>query len=94
MKIWLNDIKNNANPELKIFLLGNKDDLTEERIINTSEGNDVKKEFNINLFRETSVKEEKNAQNVFLEATKLLHGNYNNKETNEKNVKQKDCFIF
>ena len=93
LKIWLKDIKNNANPDLKIFLLGNKNDLIEERIINTEEGNDIKKEFNINLYKETAVKNEKNSENVFLEATYLLL-NDNNKDTNDKNIKQKDCCIF
>ena len=88
----MSDIKNSANPELKIFLLGNKNDLIEERIVNTEEGNDIKKEFNLDLFKETSVKDEKKAENVFLEATNLLY-NDNNKETSDKN-KQKDCNIF
>ena len=88
----MSDIKNNANPELKIFLLGNKNDLIEERIVNTEEGNDIKKEFNLDVFKETSVKDEKKAENVFLEATNLLY-NDNNKETSDKN-KQKDCNIF
>ena len=88
----MSDIKNNANPELKIFLLGNKNDLIEERIVNTEEGNDIKKEFNLDLFKETSVKDEKKAENVFLEATNLLY-NDNDKETSDKN-KQKDCNIF
>ena len=88
----MSDIKNNANPELKIFLLGNKNDLIEERIVNTEEGNDIKKEFNLDLFKETSVKDEKKAENVFLEATNLLYDD-NNKETSDKN-KQKDCNIF
>ncbi len=88
----MSDIKNNANLELKIFLLGNKNDLIEERIVNTEEGNDIKKEFNWDLFKETSVKDEKKAENVFLEATNLLY-NDNNKETSGKN-KQKDCNIF
>ena len=88
----MSDIKNNANPELKIFLLGNKNDLIEERIVNTEEGNDIKKEFNLDLFKETSVNDEKKAENVFLEATNLLY-NDNNKETSDKN-KQKDCNIF
>ena len=88
----MSDIKNNANPELKIFLLGNKNDLIEERIVNMEEGNDIKKEFNLDLFKETSVKDEKKAENVFLEATNLLY-NDNNKETSDKN-KQKDCNIF
>ena len=78
---------------MKIFLLGNKNDLVNERIINTEEGNDIKKEFNINLFKETAVKDEKNAENVFLEATYLLYNDYN-KDPNEKNIKQKDCCIF
>ncbi len=89
----MSDIKNNANPELKIFLLGNKNDLIEERIVNTEEGNDIKKEFNLNLFKETSVKDEKKAENVFLEATNLLYSD-NNKDTIDKNNKQKDCNIF
>ena len=88
----MSDIKNNANPELKIFLLGNKNDLIEERIVNTEEGNDIKKEFNLDLFKEKSVKDEKKAENVFLEANNLLY-NDNNKETSDKN-KQKDCNIF
>ena len=88
----MSDIKNNANPDLKIFLLGNKNDLIEERIVNMEEGNDIKKEFNLDLFKETSVKDEKKAENVFLEATNLLY-NDNNKETSDKN-KQKDCNIF
>ena len=78
---------------MKIFLLGNKNDLVNERIINTEEGNDIKKEFNINLFKETAVKDEKNAENVFLEVTYLLYNDYN-KDPNEKNIKQKDCCIF
>ena len=89
LKIWLKDIKNNANPDLKIFLLGNKNDLIKERIVNTEEGNDIKKEFNIDLFKETSVKDEKKAEDVFLEATNLLYSD-NNKDTNDKNNKQKD----
>ena len=89
----MNDIKNNANPELKIFLLGNKNDLIEERIVNIEEGKEIEKEFNIDLFKETTVKVEKNAQNVFLEATNILFNDYN-KDINEKNNKQKDCVIF
>ena len=73
--------------------MGNKNDLIEERIVNTEEGNDIKKEFNIDLFKETSVKDEKKAEDVFLEATNLLYSD-NNKDTNDKNNKQKDCNIF
>ena len=94
LKIWLNEIKNNASSDLKIFLLGNKIDLTEERIINKEEANSIKEEFKIDFFEETSVKDEKYAQNVFLNASKFLHSDFNKPVVNEKNVKQKDCNIF
>jgi len=94
LKIWLSEIKNNSSPDLKIFLLGNKNDLTEERIINKEEINSIKEEFKIDLFEETSAKDEKSAQNVFINATKYLYNDLNKSNGNEKNAKQKDCNIF
>ena len=94
LKIWLSEIKNNSSPDLKIFLLGNKNDLTEERIINKEEINSIKEEFKIDLFEETSAKDEKSAQNVFINATKYLYSDLNKSNGNEKNAKQKDCNIF
>ena len=94
LKIWLNEIKSNSSKDLKIFLLGNKNDLTEERIINKEEINNIKEEFKIDLFEETSAKNEKFAQNVFINATKYLYSDLNKSNGNEKNPKQKDCNIF
>jgi len=94
LKIWLNEIKNNSSTDLKIFLLGNKNDLTEERIINKEEINNIKEDFKIDLFEETSAKDEKVAQNIFINATKYLYSDINKSNVNEKNTKQKDCNIF
>ena len=94
LKKWLNEIKNNSNPDLKIFLLGNKNDLTEERIINKEEINSIKEEFKIDLFEETSAKDEIYAKNVFINATKYLYSDLTKTNGNEKNAKQKDCNIF
>ena len=94
LKIWLNEIKNNSSSDLKIFVLGNKNDLTEERIINKEEINNIKDEFKIDLFDESAAKDEKSAQNVFLNATKFLHSDFNKPVVVEKNPKQKDCLIF
>ena len=89
LKIWLNEIKNNSSTDLKIFLLGNKNDLTEERIINKEEINNIKEDFKIDLFEETSAKDEKVAQNILINATKYLYSDINKSNVNEKNTKQK-----
>jgi len=38
LEIWLNGIKENGNPDVKIFLVGNKNDLIENREVNTEGG--------------------------------------------------------
>ena len=86
LKIWLNEIKNNSSTDLKI--------LTEERIINKEEINNIKEDFKIDLFEETSAKDEKVAQNILINATKYLYSDINKSNVNEKNTKQKDCNIF
>ena len=70
---WINEIKNHGNPDINIFLIGNKVDLEEQRLVSK----DMAKEFleynKANLFLETSAKTGFNAQNVFIEAAKLLY---------------------
>ena len=88
---WLKDLKDNANPDIKIYLIGNKIDLEESRLINIEEGKKLQEDYNIDLFKETCIKEENNAQEIFVEAAKLLYGDYSK---NMKDNKQKDCGIF
>ena len=35
---WLTDLKSQANPDIRIFLVGNKSDLEEERKVTSEEG--------------------------------------------------------
>ena len=70
---WYNEIKEQANPDIKIFLIGNKTDLEDKRTISREEANTFVQEHNIDFFIETSAKTGFNAQNVFLEAAKLLY---------------------
>ena len=53
---WLNEIKTQGNPEVKIFLIGNKIDLEEKRQIPYKTGEKFSNENNLNLFLETSAK--------------------------------------
>ena len=92
MNLWLNDLKNNANPDIKTFLIGNKTDLEDSRLISKEEGVQLQEDFNIDLFKETCVKEENNSQEIFVESAKLLFEEYLKNVKNQN--KEKDCIIF
>ena len=70
---WLNEIRTHGNPDINIFLIGNKVDLENKRVINKELAQDFVEKNNAKLFLETSAKTGFNAQNVFIEATKLLY---------------------
>ena len=53
---WLNDLKNQANPNVRVFLVGNKSDLENERVISKEEGERFKEEKKLDKFIETSAK--------------------------------------
>ena len=73
---WLNDLKNQANPDVRIFLVGNKSDLEEERKVSKEEGMKFKNDKGLDLFMETSAKTGYNARNVLIEAAKMLYADY------------------
>ena len=77
---WLNDLRSQANPDVRIFLVGNKADLEEERKVSKEEGEKYKEEQNLDLFMETSAKTGYNATNVLIEAAKILYKDYLNFE--------------
>ena len=70
---WLNEIKNEGNPDINIFLVGNKVDLESQRQVSKEMGETFCKDNKINFFLETSAKTGFNAENVFIEASKLLY---------------------
>ena len=73
---WLNDLKSQANPDVRIFLVGNKADLEEERKVTKEEGLKYKEDQHLDLFMETSAKTGQNARNVLVEAAKILYKDY------------------
>ena len=97
---WLNDLKSQANPDVRIFLVGNKADLEEDRKINKEDGEKYKEDQHLDLFMETSAKTGHNARNVLVEAAKILYKDYlafdeKNKdgEDNPNNPKGKKILI-
>ena len=73
---WLNDLKNQANPNVRVFLVGNKSDLESERVISKEQGEKFKEEKKLDKFIETSAKTGENARGALLEAAKLLYKDY------------------
>ena len=73
IKLWLNEVKTQSNPDIKIFLIGNKIDLEEQRKISKDMAEEFKNNNKINFFLETSAKTGFNAKNVFIEAAKELY---------------------
>ena len=74
--LWLRDLKTNASPDIKIFLIGNKADLEECRKIPKDQAEKFKDEYELDLFMETSAKIRLNAQEIFVEAANLLYKDY------------------
>ena len=93
---WLNDLRSQANPDVRIFLVGNKADLEDQRKITKEEGEKYKEEQNLDLFIETSAKTGYNAKNVLIEAAKILYKDYLNleKKSGENKDKKDDNKIM
>ena len=70
---WLNDIKTQSNPDVKIFLIGNKADLEDKRKITKATGEKFCQDHRISFFAETSAKTGFNVENVFVEVAKELY---------------------
>ena len=77
LKEWLNEIKTNTTTELRIFLVGNKIDVDDNKtIIDKETAFKFYKENKLDFFIETSAKTGYNAQNVFIQAAKMLYEDY------------------
>ena len=70
---WLNDVKTQSNPNIKIFLIGNKADLEDKRKVSREAGEKFLKDHKLTYFIETSAKTGFNVQNVFIQAAKELY---------------------
>ena len=101
VETWLNDLKSQANPDVRIFLIGNKADLEEDRKVKKEEGEKYKEDQHLDLFMETSAKTGLNARNVLVEAAKILYNDYlkfdemnNNNNDDNNNNKNKNKLII
>ena len=69
----MKDLKANSNPDIKVFLIGNKVDLEDSRLVARERALQFKKDYELDLFMEASAKTGFNAQKIFIEAAKILY---------------------
>ena len=91
--VWLKELKQNSSPDVKIFLVGNKVDLEDDRVVSTNEAKDLVNDLEMDFYMETSAKTGLNAENIFIQAAKLLYKEYKEllkkDDTNEKPINKK-----
>ena len=81
IKIWISQIKEEAPPNVVIFIAGNKIDMEEERKVNTEDGKRLADEYGF-PFYETSAKENININETFEDLVESIDKIYSNSETN------------
>ena len=104
---WIKDLKENSSPDIKIFLIGNKLDLEDNRKVQKEDAQKLKEDYEFDYFTEASAKTGFNAKEIFVKAAQLLYEDYityhksnnninyntlkNNNEENEYLNKNKRC---
>ena len=68
---WMNEVEKHASDNVSRIILGNKNDLTEQREVTAEEGKDLADHYNIR-FIETSAKDSTNVEEAYTAMTKAI----------------------
>lgn len=71
---WLEEVRQNGNPDMTIMLIGNKCDLDARRQVSFEEGERFAKENGL-IFTETSAKTAVNVEEAFLQTSTMIYEN-------------------
>ena len=89
VKNWITQIREEANPNVVIYLAGNKIDVSEEeKVVKTEEGKKIAEEFNLPLY-ETSAKNGININRIFEELVEKVDEIYSKLELPKIDQKKK-----
>lgn len=83
----MKDLRANSSPDIKIFLVGNKADLEDQRVVKAEDAKKFMENYELNYFQESSAKTGMNVEEIFIQAAKVLYKDY--LEYNEDNKKKK-----
>ena len=81
---WIRDLRSHTDPELPIFIAGNKFDLENKREVACNDAKDYSLSSRTKYFTECSAKTGYNVENIFYEAAKYLYNAC--KEIGKKNI--------
>ena len=76
LELWIKDLKQNSSPDIKIFLIGNKSDLEDDRKVTKESAEKIKNDYEFDYFNETSAKTGFNAKEIFVKAAQILYKDY------------------
>ena len=94
VKNWINQIKEEANPDVLVYLVGNKIDVQEEeKVVKTEEGQKMAEEYKL-PFSEASAKEGINIDEIFQELLEKIDEAYTKSETPNKNKEKKKNKLY
>lgn len=71
---WLEEVRQNGNPDTTIMLIGNKSDQDSRRQVTTEEGERFARENGL-IFIETSAKTAANVEEAFINTTTVIYNN-------------------
>ena len=89
LNVWINEIKSQSSPDIKIVLIGNKIDLEDEgkRKITKENGEKFCNENQLSFFLETSAKNGINTEKLFNEVARILYERHKElKEMKNQNI--------
>ena len=90
---WIDEIKEQTKDDIIIFLVGNKIDLNEKRVISIKEGEKLAENYHINYY-ETSAKTGKGIDKIFNDLIKQIYDKYSNNNIKDDNDVKKKKGIF
>ena len=91
---WIKQLKTYANPDVKVFLIGNKSDLEDKRVISKSDGQKLQEDYKLELFMETSAKTGVNSEELFKKALQSLYNDYKKYGKDMLNTKQGEKLVI
>lgn len=97
INFWLNEVKTNANENIKLILIGNKTDLIEKRQVSYEEGKKYSEENRFSLFLESSAKEGDIPKLILKKIAEILYKSEIKPKSNYKkqiNNQKKQNFIL
>ena len=87
---WLKEIKVQSHPDVKIILIGNKQDLEDKRAVSKEDAQTYADENQFAYFEETSAKSGYNAKEIFNKAAEILYEEHNKYKFRSKNEEKEE----